>query len=307
MSVALTWLVAQGIAKPAVRPRAGRRWRAPGARGRARRSRRARRCGSTPPAAGRRGAASPTSEDDTATRCSDAARRQCLSGERPASDAAIGDRAQPRPARCAFATTCSTASRCASPTCGSPGSGRTGSGAPLVQVSETLGKRNRLATEIVKRRDPAAVRDPAARRAPDLAGAGARHRAAARRCSSGSGSARAATSSPIDEQHIPEEVAPLVRAINDLLARLDESIRRAEALPRRRRAPAQDAARRPAHPGRARRPRDRGRPARPGGPAASRCGRSRCSSQSAAHMVNQLLAMARPKHRASRPSARPGR
>ena len=71
--------------------------------------------------------------------------------------------------------------------------------------------------------------------------------------------------SPIDERAAPEEVSPLVRAINDLLARLDQSIARAEALPRRCRASAEDAARRAAHAGRAGAARDRCRRARPAG------------------------------------------
>ncbi|MGZ5238185.1 MAG: sensor histidine kinase N-terminal domain-containing protein, partial [Caldimonas sp.] len=105
-----------------------------------------------------------------------------------------------------------------------PGVDRAGAGAPLVQVSETLGKRNRLATEIVKGVIlPQFVILPLAVLLIWLAlarGIEPLHavQQRIRRRSSGD-------LSPIDERHIPEEVAPLVRAINHLLARLDESIR----------------------------------------------------------------------------------
>ena len=100
---------------------------------------------------------------------------------------------------------------------------RAGEQPPLVQVAETLGERSLLATEVLKgvllpqyAILPLAVllvwmaltrglaplevlqRRIRARRSQDL--------------------------SPIDERDAPEEVAPLVRAINDLLARLEESV-----------------------------------------------------------------------------------
>ena len=112
---------------------------------------------------------------------------------------------------------------------------------PLVQVAETLGKRSRLATEIIKGVIlpqfvilPLAVLLVWLALARGIAPLNELQQRIRRRESS--------DLSPIDEREVPEEVSPLVRAINDLLARLDQSHRRAEALPRRRRAPAEDAA-----------------------------------------------------------------
>jgi len=98
------------------------------------------------------------------------------------------------------------------------------SGAPsLVQVAETLGKRSRLTTEIIKGVIiPQFVILPVAVFLVWLALArGIRplnelQQRIRRR--------RSEDLSPIDELEAPEEVAPLVRAINDLLARLDQSI-----------------------------------------------------------------------------------
>ena len=94
---------------------------------------------------------------------------------------------------------------------------------PLVQVAETLGKRSRLATEIIKGVIiPQFVILPLAVLLVWLALArGIRplnqlQQRIRRR--------RSEDLSPIDEREAPEEVAPLVRAINDLLARLDQSI-----------------------------------------------------------------------------------
>jgi two-component system sensor histidine kinase TctE len=93
----------------------------------------------------------------------------------------------------------------------------------LVQVAETLGKRQRLTTEIVKGVIiPQFVILPVAVFLVWLALArGIRplnelQQRIRRR--------RSEDLSPIDEFEAPEEVAPLVRAINDLLARLDQSI-----------------------------------------------------------------------------------
>ena len=99
-----------------------------------------------------------------------------------------------------------------------------GDGAPsLVQVAETLGKRSRLTTESIKGVIiPQFAILPVAVFLVWLALARGirplnelqqriRHR-------------RSEDLSPIDELDAPEEVAPLVRAINDLLARLDQSI-----------------------------------------------------------------------------------
>jgi two-component system sensor histidine kinase TctE len=95
--------------------------------------------------------------------------------------------------------------------------------APLVQVAETLGKRSRLATEIIKGVIlpqfvilPLAVLLVWFALARGIAPLNDLQRRIRRRESS--------DLSPIDEREAPEEVSPLVRAINDLLARLDQSI-----------------------------------------------------------------------------------
>jgi two-component system sensor histidine kinase TctE len=175
-----------------------------------------------------------------------------------------------------------------------PGIDRYSVGAPLVQVSETLGKRNRLATEIVKGVIlPQFVILPLAVLLIWLAlarGIEPLHavQQRIRRRSSGD-------LSPIDERHIPEEVAPLVRAINHLLARLDESIRAQKHF-------LADAAHQLKTPlaGLRTQAELAGREIEAGqhDPAALRESLRQIarSSQSAAHMVNQLLAMARAEH-----------
>jgi two-component system sensor histidine kinase TctE len=101
--------------------------------------------------------------------------------------------------------------------------GRSSETAPLVQVAETLGKRSRLATEIIKGVIlpqfvilPLAVLLVWFALARGIAPLNELQRRIRRRESS--------DLSPIDEREAPEEVSPLVRAINDLLARLDRSI-----------------------------------------------------------------------------------
>jgi two-component system, OmpR family, sensor histidine kinase TctE len=94
---------------------------------------------------------------------------------------------------------------------------------PLVQVAETLGKRSRLATEIIKGVIlpqfvilPLAVLLVWLALARGIAPLNALQRRIRGRESH--------DLSPLDERDVPEEVSPLVRAINDLLARLDASI-----------------------------------------------------------------------------------
>ncbi|HEY2925831.1 sensor histidine kinase [Piscinibacter sp.] len=101
--------------------------------------------------------------------------------------------------------------------------GRPPTAAPLVQVAETLGKRSRLATEIIKGVIlpqfvilPLAVLLVWLALARGIAPLNELQRRIRKRDSS--------DLSPIDERDAPEEVSPLVRAINDLLARLDQSI-----------------------------------------------------------------------------------
>ncbi len=95
---------------------------------------------------------------------------------------------------------------------------------PLIQVGETLGKRSRLATEIIKGVIvpqfvilPIAVLLVWMALARGISPLNELQQRIRRRDSN--------DLSPIDEREAPEEVSPLVQAINDLLARLDHSIR----------------------------------------------------------------------------------
>ena len=96
--------------------------------------------------------------------------------------------------------------------------------ASLVQVAETLDKRSRLATEIIKGVIlpqfvilPLAVLLVWLALARGIAPLNELQKRIRKRDSS--------DLSPIDERDAPQEVAPLVGAINDLLGRLDQSIR----------------------------------------------------------------------------------
>jgi two-component system sensor histidine kinase TctE len=163
--------------------------------------------------------------------------------------------------------------------------------APLIQVAETLGKRSRLATEIIKGVIlpqfvilPLAVLLVWLALARGFAPLNELQQRIRRRDSS--------DLSPIDERQAPEEVAPLVRAINDLLARLDQSMRSQKHF-------LADAAHQLKTPlaglrtqaELAQRQIDAGQY----DPQALKKSLQQIarSSQSAAHMVNQLLAMAR--------------
>ena len=94
---------------------------------------------------------------------------------------------------------------------------------PIVQVAETLGKRSRLATEIIKGVIlPQFVILPLAVLLVWLAlSRGIAPLNALQKRIRGRESHDL---SPLDERDVPEEVSPLVRAINDLLARLDTSM-----------------------------------------------------------------------------------
>ena len=97
------------------------------------------------------------------------------------------------------------------------------SGMMLVQVAETLGKRARLTNEIIKGVIlPQFVILPLAVLLVWLALA--RGIAPLNDLQRRIRSRESSDLSPIDERGIPEEVAPLVRAINDLLTRLDQSL-----------------------------------------------------------------------------------
>jgi two-component system, OmpR family, sensor histidine kinase TctE len=176
-----------------------------------------------------------------------------------------------------------------------PGAERSGPGdvdnVSLVQVAETLGKRSRLATEIFRGVIlPQFLILPFAVLLVWMALARGikpldelQHRIRRR---------ESHDLSPIDEREVPEEVSPLVRAINDLLARLDQSIRTQKHF-------LADAAHQLKTPlaglrmqaELAQRDIDAGER----DPSALKKSLRQIarSSQSAAHMVNQLLAMAR--------------
>ena len=167
--------------------------------------------------------------------------------------------------------------------------------APLIQVAETLGKRSRLATEIIKGVIlpqfvilPLAVLLVWLALARGIAPLNELQQRIRKRDSS--------DLSPIDEREAPEEVSPLVRAINDLLARLDKSLRSQKHF-------LADAAHQLKTPlaglrtqaELAQRQIDAGQY----DPHALKKSLQQIarSSQSAAHMVNQLLAMARAEHK----------
>jgi len=162
---------------------------------------------------------------------------------------------------------------------------------PLVQVAETLDKRSRLATEIIKGVIlPQFVILPLAVLLVWLALA--RGIAPLNELQRRIRSRESHDLSPIGEREAPEEVAPLVRAINDLLARLDQSMSRQKHF-------LADAAHQLKTPlaglrtqaELAQREIDAGR----GSPEDLKRSLQHIarSSQRAAHMVNQLLAMAR--------------
>jgi two-component system sensor histidine kinase TctE len=171
-----------------------------------------------------------------------------------------------------------------------------GERAMLVQVAETLAKRSRLANEIIKGVIlPQFVILPLAvilvwfalsRGIKPLSRLQQRIR-----------KRESSDLSPIDERDVPDEVAPLVRAINDLLARLDRSISTQKQF-------LADAAHQLKTPlaGLRMQAELAGREIDAGATDAGSLKKSlqqiSWSSQRAAHMVNQLLAMARAEDRA---------
>jgi two-component system, OmpR family, sensor histidine kinase TctE len=101
--------------------------------------------------------------------------------------------------------------------------GATGQGAALVQVAETLEKRSRLANEIIKGVIlPQFVILPLA--VVLVWFALSRGIKPLNRLQQRIRKREVTDLSPIDERDVPDEVAPLVRAINELLARLDQSL-----------------------------------------------------------------------------------
>ncbi len=165
---------------------------------------------------------------------------------------------------------------------------------PLVQIAETLDRRSRLATEIIKGVIlpqfvilPVAVVLVWLALSRGLAPLNELQRRIRQRESH--------DLSPIEERDAPEEVGPLVQAINDLLARLDHSMSAQKHF-------LADAAHQMKTPlaglrmqaELAQRELDAG-----GDPQAVRRSLQQIalSSQRAAHMVNQLLAMARAENR----------
>jgi two-component system sensor histidine kinase TctE len=172
-----------------------------------------------------------------------------------------------------------------------PGAERISGLTPVAQVAETFDRRSRLATEIIKGVIlpqfvilPVAVLLVWLALARGIAPLNELQQRIRRRDSS--------DLSPIDEYAAPEEVSPLVRAINDLLARLDHSLRAQKHF-------LADAAHQLKTPlaglrtqaELAQREIDAGQhDARALKASLQQIARS---SQNAAHMVNQLLAMAR--------------
>jgi two-component system, OmpR family, sensor histidine kinase TctE len=95
--------------------------------------------------------------------------------------------------------------------------------------------------------------------------------------------------SPLEESAVPQEVAPLVASVNDLLTAAEGLARHQRRFPGRRRAPAQDAAGGLC----ACRPTWRSAKAPTPRSSSSRCKQIGRSSVRATHTVNQLLALAR--------------
>jgi two-component system sensor histidine kinase TctE len=169
--------------------------------------------------------------------------------------------------------------------------GEAGGQMMLVQVAETLGKRSRLTNEIIKGVIlPQFIILPLAVLLVWLALA--RGIAPLNELQRRIRSRESSDLSPIDERRVPDEVAPLVRAINDLLARLDQSMSRQKHF-------LADAAHQLKTPlaglrmqaELAQREIELGR----SGPSELKLSLQQISlsSQRAAHMVNQLLSMAR--------------
>ena len=172
-----------------------------------------------------------------------------------------------------------------------------GDAPPLVQVAETLGKRSQLTAEIIKGVIlPQFVILPVAVLLVWLALV--RGFAPLNELQQRIRQRESHDLSPIDETQAPEEVAPLVRSINDLLARLDGSMRAQKHF-------LADAAHQLKTPLAGLRTQaelaQRELDASGGDPQSVRSSLRQIarSSQRAAHMVNQLLAMARAEDRES--------
>jgi two-component system sensor histidine kinase TctE len=165
----------------------------------------------------------------------------------------------------------------------------------LVQVAETLGRRSRLANEIIKGVIlPQFVILPLA--VVLVWFALSRGIKPLNRLQQRIRKRESSDLSPIDERDVPDEVAPLVRAINDLLGRLDQSIRTQKQF-------LADAAHQLKTPlaGLRMQAELAGREIDAGASDAGSLKKSlehiAISSQRAANMVNQLLAMARAEDR----------
>ena len=173
--------------------------------------------------------------------------------------------------------------------------GMPGDRAMLVQVAETLEKRSRLANEIIKGVIlPQFVILPLA--VVLVWFALSRGIKPLNRLQQRIRKRESSDLSPIDERDVPDEVAPLVRAINELLGRLDQSIRTQKQF-------LADAAHQLKTPlaGLRMQAELAGREIDAGASNAESLKNSlqqiAFSSQRAAHMVNQLLAMARAEDR----------
>ena len=222
MSVVLTWLVAQGLANQPFDRELGDKVRQLAQEVALQRRAAAREARVHAVARARRSFCAPTRPTTF-----------YLPGARPARRAPRRRRATPfacatkiarRPAKCAFATRRSQRRGARGLHVGRGRRTAAPAATPLVQVAETLGKRSRLATEIIKGVIlpqfvilPVAVLLVWLALARGIAPLNELQQRIRRRESN--------DLSPIDENAAPEEVSPLVRAINDLLARLDQSMR----------------------------------------------------------------------------------
>jgi two-component system sensor histidine kinase TctE len=291
MSVILTWLVAQGIANKPFDRELGEMVRVLAKQVSVQRDGSAPRVSFELPA----GAAEilHTDEADAIYYQVLGLRGELLGGERALPVPADEDRALPGELLYRDETFGSESVRVAYVWIGTPGTAS--DPMPLVQVAETLGKRSRLATEIIKGVIlpqfvilPLAVLLVWLALARGIAPLNDLQQRIRRRDSN--------DLSPIDERQAPEEVSPLVRAINDLLGRLDQSI----AVQKRFLADAAHQLKTPLAGLRtqaelAQREIDAGHH----DPLALKKSLQQIarSSQSAAHMVNQLLAMARAENK----------
>ena len=219
LSVGLTWLVAQGLSNPPYDRELAVRVRMLGRDVAAQTTREAGLAAFTLSAAGTEAL---QGDEDALIFQIQGLRGEIVAGERTLAPPGEDDRAPPGEVRFRDDTLAGRPMRVAAMWV--PGLERLQGGPPLVQIAETRGRRARLALEITRGVIlPQLVMLPLAVLLVWLAltrGIAPLHELQQRLARRPSGDL-----SPIDEIRAPEEVAPLVRAINGLFGRLDESIR----------------------------------------------------------------------------------